>query len=146
MRVNTAWPRAKRHYQLAPSPEWMALLRETEAIIDDDPASERAQALALRWRDLWRVEVGSDPAMREGMMKAWVDRERWPQSLRSRMTELNLERVLRFLAEAGWEMAARQFRDRLSQQSTLGGLGDCFPFPVLSLEAPVRAFHDYYGT
>lgn len=43
------------------------------------------------------------------------------------------------------ESLAAGFRGRLQQQSSLQGLDGCFPFQVLSLEAPVREFHDFYG-
>ena len=39
---------------------------------------------------------------------------------------------------------AGQLLDRLGRQSSLDGLDHCFPFPVLSVEAPVQDFHDFY--
>jgi hypothetical protein len=38
-----------------------------------------------------------------------------------------------------------QFRDRLRQHSSPQDLDCCFPFQVLSLEAPVVEFYDFYG-
>jgi len=43
------------------------------------------------------------------------------------------------------ENMARQFRERLGRQSSLEGLDHCFPFQVLSLEAPVLDFYHFYG-
>lgn len=43
------------------------------------------------------------------------------------------------------EHMAYQFRERLGRQSTLERLDDCFPFRVLSLEAPALEFYDFYG-
>jgi hypothetical protein len=43
------------------------------------------------------------------------------------------------------ENMACEFRDRLRQQSSLQDLDCCFPFQVLSLEAPVVEFYDFYG-
>lgn len=43
------------------------------------------------------------------------------------------------------EDIAREFRHRLRQQSSLENLDGCFPFLVLSLEAPVVDFYDFYG-
>lgn len=40
---------------------------------------------------------------------------------------------------------ARQFLERLQRQPSLDGLSRCFPLPVLSAEAPVEAFYDFYG-
>ena len=39
----------------------------------------------------------------------------------------------------------RPFLERLECQSSLDGVGECFPFPVLSVEASVREFYDFYG-
>jgi hypothetical protein len=43
------------------------------------------------------------------------------------------------------ENMAAQFRERLGRQSSLEGLDTCFPFQVLSLEASVLEFYDFYG-
>jgi hypothetical protein len=43
------------------------------------------------------------------------------------------------------EDMARPFRERLGRQSSLEGLDQCFPLPVLALEAPVGEFYDFYG-
>jgi len=43
------------------------------------------------------------------------------------------------------ESVTRRFRDRLRQHSSLQDLDRCFPFQVLSLEAPVAEFYDFYG-
>lgn len=43
------------------------------------------------------------------------------------------------------ESMARPFLERLGRQSSLESLEQCFPFPVLLVEAPVREFSDFYG-
>jgi hypothetical protein len=42
------------------------------------------------------------------------------------------------------ETIARQFLERLACQSSLEGLDQCFPFPVLSVEASGREFYEFY--
>jgi hypothetical protein len=37
------------------------------------------------------------------------------------------------------------FLRALAEQTTLAGLDDCFPLQVLTVQAPARQFHDYYG-
>lgn len=44
------------------------------------------------------------------------------------------------------ESMTRQFRERLDRQSNVDGLEQCFPLQVLSVNAPVQEFHDFYGT
>ena len=43
------------------------------------------------------------------------------------------------------ENMARPFLERLECQSSLDGVGECFPFQVLSVQAPVQEFYDFYG-
>lgn len=43
------------------------------------------------------------------------------------------------------ERAARTFLDRLERQTSLDTLEQCFPLPVLTLEAPASVFHEFYG-
>jgi len=40
---------------------------------------------------------------------------------------------------------ARSFLGRVERQASVGGLEECFPFQVLSPEAPVRDFDAFYG-
>ncbi len=39
----------------------------------------------------------------------------------------------------------RPFLERLECQSSLASVGRCFPFQVISVEASVREFYDFYG-
>jgi hypothetical protein len=43
------------------------------------------------------------------------------------------------------EPGTSQFLERLGRQTSLDTLDECFPLPVLRLEAPVREFYDFYG-
>jgi len=43
------------------------------------------------------------------------------------------------------EHMACRLRERLRRQSSLEGLGQCFPLPVLTVEAPVSEFCVFYG-
>jgi hypothetical protein len=40
---------------------------------------------------------------------------------------------------------AQRFRERLARQSSTEELDQCFPVPVLALEAPAMEFFEYYG-
>ena len=39
----------------------------------------------------------------------------------------------------------RPFLERLARQASIDALDRCFPFPVLTVEAPVESFYDFYG-
>jgi hypothetical protein len=43
------------------------------------------------------------------------------------------------------ESMTRPFLERLARQSSVDRLNECFPFQVLSVEAPVLEFYDFYG-
>jgi hypothetical protein len=43
------------------------------------------------------------------------------------------------------EQMTRPFLARLEQQASIERLHECFPFQVLTVEAPVREFYDFYG-
>lgn len=47
--------------------------------------------------------------------------------------------------EQGKESMTRQFVERLERESSVDRLDQCFPFPVLAVEAPVLEFYDFYG-
>lgn len=102
-----AWEQWKHYYDDWPSEEWRVLYREVGAVLDDDPASERAQALADRWMAL--AQRSPAGPVRTGLMKAWVDREHWPASLRRRLAEFDVERASEFVNNALW---IRWDRDR----------------------------------
>ncbi len=69
-------------------------------IIEEDPAGERAQALAMRWRDLRVSDAAGDPRIHEGLIKAWHDRRYWPQSLQNHLSEFHLDEISAFIARA----------------------------------------------
>jgi DNA-binding transcriptional MerR regulator len=95
------WAQWRQYYEDWPSPEWQALYRDISASLDADPASRAAQALADRWLALYKGD-NRVPAVRTGMIKAWLDRERWPPVLERRMAEFDVERATRFVIEALW--------------------------------------------
>ena len=43
------------------------------------------------------------------------------------------------------EGMTRPFLERLERQGSVERLHDCFPFQVLTVEAPVRGFYDFDG-
>lgn len=64
------------------SREWAQLFADVEAALGDDPASERAQALAVRWRDLLAEFTGGDPEIQRGLNAMYADQDNWPAAQR----------------------------------------------------------------
>ena len=111
------WDAWRHHYEEWPSPEWRALYREVNALLDADPAadpmSHTAQALGSRWLALDKAET-TNGAVRTGLRRAWLDRDHWPAALQARLAEHRVDRASRFISGVLWERweAEREARER----------------------------------
>lgn len=78
--------------------DWATLIKEVEAAVaaQEDPASEKAQALAARWSELVRGFTGGNPEIQKGLNKMYADRNNWPAS----MPKPFGDEVQAFIAEA----------------------------------------------
>jgi DNA-binding transcriptional MerR regulator len=61
--------------------EWPLLIKEVEASLGEDPASEKAQSLAERWVNLVRGFTGGDPEIQSGLNKMYADKQNWPATM-----------------------------------------------------------------
>jgi len=63
--------------------DWAVLIKEVDAAVaaGEDPASERSQALAVRWSELLKGFTGGDPEIQRGLNKMYADRANWPASI-----------------------------------------------------------------
>ena len=99
--TDEAWERWGSHYDDWPPPSWREFYEDVLASLDEDPCGERAEALLVRMFALWHRDTGGDRQVQwqihEGVMKAWRDRERWPEPLRQRFEALRMGEVARFL-------------------------------------------------
>lgn len=64
--------------------DWTELIAEVEqaAASGVDPASEHAQALGARWRDLIQQFTRGDAGIAKGLNKLWSDRTHWPSDFK----------------------------------------------------------------
>jgi DNA-binding transcriptional MerR regulator len=121
-----AWERRRRYYEEGPSEEWQELYRDIRAALGEDPAGEKAQALADRWLKLGVRAWSGDPEVQTDSTTAWMDREHWPSAMKQRIAEFRLEEVNEFIkkaalcsqkkyfSEEGWAKRA-QMRDRAAE-------------------------------
>jgi DNA-binding transcriptional MerR regulator len=79
---------------------WSELFRDVEAALDEDPASEKAQALAARWRKLVESFTGGDPEVSRGVGKAWADRSNWPGTVKEQSAPFVNPKVWEFIKKA----------------------------------------------
>jgi MerR family transcriptional regulator, thiopeptide resistance regulator len=94
------WEKRKRYYEEGPGPEWCALYRDAAALLGEDPANEKVQALADRWLALTVRAASGDPAVQQDSGKAWMDREHWPAAMKARIAEFRLEEVTELMRQA----------------------------------------------
>jgi DNA-binding transcriptional MerR regulator len=96
---------------------WQAridLFRQIEAAIDEEPSSDRAQALATEWTALMHQLSGDDPDVLSGLLTAWADRQHWPATLRWQTEGLHLLSSERFERAAAFIDAALAHQSRLA--------------------------------
>lgn len=61
--------------------DWATLIAEVEKAVAEgvSPTSERAAALAIRWRELIRGFTGGDSEIQAGLNKMYSDQGNWPK-------------------------------------------------------------------
>lgn len=65
--------------------DWNELFADVEASLGEDPAGEKAQQLAARWKTLVAGFTGGDPEILEGLKKMYADKENWPATEQDRV-------------------------------------------------------------
>jgi DNA-binding transcriptional MerR regulator/uncharacterized damage-inducible protein DinB len=101
-----SWEQHRRYYEEGPSREWRKLYEDARALLGEDPASPAAQELVERWQDLARRAHHGDPLVPADSPAAWMDRANWPDSMKQRAAEFQMEEVHTFLQRA--ELAFRK--------------------------------------
>jgi DNA-binding transcriptional MerR regulator len=82
------------------SAEWSDLFRDVEAILDEDPAGEKAQALAARWKKLVSGFTGGDAEVSAGLNKLYGDKVNWPAQMTEQMKPFSNPKVWEFMGRA----------------------------------------------
>ena len=100
-----AWVHFKSRHREWPSREWTELFRAIQSAlaqdpVSADPASDRAQSLAARWRKLRVDDSGGDPKIHGGLLKAWNDSQYWPAAVQNRFSGFDLADISEFIAKA----------------------------------------------
>jgi MerR family transcriptional regulator, thiopeptide resistance regulator len=106
-----AWVHFKARHREWPSREWTELFRAIQSAATEDPASDRAQSLAARWRELRVTDSGGDPKIHAGLLKAWSDRQYWPAAAQDQFSEFDFVAISEFVAKAFGAYRKRRFGD-----------------------------------
>jgi MerR family transcriptional regulator, thiopeptide resistance regulator len=80
--------------------KWTELFRDVEAALDEDPASDRAQALAARWSALIQDFTAGDPDITKGLNAVWKDPSGLPASTQQEMKPYSNPKVHEFIQKA----------------------------------------------
>ncbi len=102
-----AWARKTALDRPEVADSWRALYREARELLEEDPASEKASELATRWLRLCDLSLGGDAGIKEGMKKAWDDRQRWPLVLRQYVEEARVAEIATWIGKAIHELRKR---------------------------------------
>ena len=79
---------------------WTELMADVEAALGEDPAGEKAQVLAARWRYLVGQFTGGDPEISTGLRKLYADQGNWPGDFREQMKPFLKQEVWEFIGKA----------------------------------------------
>ncbi len=104
-----AWVHFKARHREWPSREWTELFRAIQTALTVDPANDRAQSLAARWRKLRVSDSGGDPKIHAGLLKAWNDRQYWPAAVQNQFSEFDLTAVSDFIGRAFADYRKRHY-------------------------------------
>ena len=81
------------------SRQWNELIADVEAALGEDPASDKAQALAARWKELVEGFTGGDADITASVGRMWQDRASWPADMNTKSPVIRPE-VWAFIAKA----------------------------------------------
>jgi len=106
-----AWTAFQTRHRKWPSRAWTDLFRDIVAARGEDPAGGKARRLAARWRKLRVADSGGDTRVHQGLIRAWADRQFWPEAVQQQFAEFDLKEISRFVAAAFTAHRARRYGD-----------------------------------
>jgi MerR family transcriptional regulator, thiopeptide resistance regulator len=80
--------------------KWAALFAEVAASLDEDPAGPVAQGLLARWKALVDDFTGGNREIKDGLRRAWQDRDNWSDERKKQAQPFNDPRVWDFIQKA----------------------------------------------
>lgn len=95
-----AWALFQERHPVWPSQAWIDLFHDIEGALEEDPAGEKGQTLAGRWRELRVSDTSGDRRIHWGLIKAWRDREYWPEEVQKHLSEEHFADISRFMGRA----------------------------------------------
>jgi DNA-binding transcriptional MerR regulator len=81
--------------------KWEALFKDITESLDVDPAGPVAQSLLDRWKALIEEFTGGNQEIKEGIGRAWQDRDNWSDERKTYSAPFTDRRVWEFIRKAG---------------------------------------------
>jgi DNA-binding transcriptional MerR regulator len=81
------------------SRQWNELIADVEAALGEEPAGQKAQALAARWNGLVHEFTGGDKDIERSAGNMWADRANWPAHMDAKAPVIKPE-VWAFISRA----------------------------------------------
>ena len=81
--------------------KWQELFSDITTSLDSDPASPQAQSLLDRWKALIDEFTGGNQAIKDGLGRAWSDRDNWSPAMKQNAAPFSDPRVWDFIRRAG---------------------------------------------
>jgi len=106
-----AWSKLKRDLPELAQP-WNALYDEIRTALGENPASEKGRELAMKWIGLWGRSTRGEPEVRDGLRRAWENREDWPLPVQRYAAESKLPQIVEWIGKAIEEMKKDTGRDK----------------------------------
>lgn len=78
--------------------KWQALFVDVNASLHADPASPEAQALLGRWDALVEEFTGGNQEIKEGLGRAWRDRDNWSPAMKEKSAPFSDRRIWDFIS------------------------------------------------
>jgi DNA-binding transcriptional MerR regulator len=86
--------------------DWIDIFRDVEAVLGEDPAGARGQALGERWKAMEVAYTRGDAEIAQGLNRMYADRPNWPEHMKEKMAP--------FRNPAVWDFMRRVFEARRS--------------------------------
>jgi len=77
--------------------DWLDLFHDVEAALEEDPAGEKAQALAERWKNMELTFTCGDPEIAQGVNRMWTDKANWTERMKDYMAQFSNPAVWDFM-------------------------------------------------
>jgi len=104
--------------------KWLALFKDIEAALGEDPAGAAARALLDRWDALIHEFTRGNREVAQGVARAWNDRANWPAKMKQVSEPFSDRRIWAFIDSVRLQRAGRVDERSATGRQVAGKRGD----------------------